>query len=99
VAIARALMQGPELILADEPVASLDPESAASVMDLLVRVCVEDGLTVMCTLHQVEFALRWTQRVVGLREGAVVLDERTAVLDAARLRGLYGSAPELARFR
>src|SRR5262249_44799294 len=57
VAIARALMQEPELILADEPVASLDPETAASVMDLLVRVCREDGLTVVCTLHQVELAL------------------------------------------
>jgi phosphonate transport system ATP-binding protein len=93
VAIARALMQGPELVLADEPVASLDPESAASVMDLLVRVCREDGLTVVCTLHQVELALRWTQRVVGLRDGEVVLDEPTAVLDSARLRALYGARP------
>jgi phosphonate transport system ATP-binding protein len=95
VAIARALMQGPELILADEPVASLDPESAASVMDLLVRVCREDGLTVICTLHQVELALRWTRRVVGLRNGAVVLDEPTTVLDTVRLRTLYGT-PERA---
>jgi phosphonate transport system ATP-binding protein len=93
VAIARALMQGPELVLADEPVASLDPESAASVMDLLVRVCREDGLTVVCTLHQVELALRWTRRVVGLRDGAVVLDEPTAVLDSTRLHSLYGARP------
>jgi phosphonate transport system ATP-binding protein len=96
VAIARALMQGPELVLADEPVASLDPESAASVMDLLVRVCREDGLTVVCTLHQVELALRWTRRVVVLRDGAVVLDEPTAVLDSTRLRALYGARPETA---
>ncbi|MFB9835855.1 phosphonate ABC transporter ATP-binding protein [Actinoallomurus acaciae] len=94
VAIARALMQRPELVLADEPVASLDPESAASVMDLLVRVCREDGLTVVCTLHQVELALRWTRRVVGLRDGTVVLDAPTSALDTSRLRGLYGTVPE-----
>jgi phosphonate transport system ATP-binding protein len=99
VAIARALMQGPELVLADEPVASLDPETAGSVMDLLVRVCREDGLTVVCTLHQIEFALRWTRRVIGLRDGVVVLDEPTAVLDSARLRRLYGVAPEVAPAR
>ncbi|WP_214319801.1 phosphonate ABC transporter ATP-binding protein [Nonomuraea sediminis] len=92
VAIARMLLQRPELVLADEPVASLDPETAASVMDLLVRVCREDGLTMVCTLHQVELALRWTERVVGLREGRVRLDEATSLLDEVRLRGLYTAA-------
>ncbi|MFB4275308.1 MULTISPECIES: phosphonate ABC transporter ATP-binding protein [unclassified Nonomuraea] len=93
VAIARALLQRPELMLADEPVASLDPETAASVMDLLVRVCREDGLTMVCTLHQIELALQWTRRVVGLRLGEVRLDEPTDLLDAVRLRGLYVSDP------
>ncbi|GAA3708379.1 phosphonate ABC transporter ATP-binding protein [Nonomuraea antimicrobica] len=93
VAIARALLQRPELVLADEPVASLDPETAASVMDLLVRVCREDELTMVCTLHQIELALQWTRRVVGLRLGEVRLDEPTEALDAVRLRGLYASAP------
>ncbi|MEV6039411.1 phosphonate ABC transporter ATP-binding protein [Nonomuraea sp. NPDC052116] len=93
VAIARALLQRPELVLADEPVASLDPETAASVMDLLVRVCHEDGLTMVCTLHQIELALRWTRRVVGLRLGEIRLDEPTELLDAVRLRGLYLSDP------
>ncbi|MBF8192224.1 phosphonate ABC transporter ATP-binding protein [Nonomuraea sp. K274] len=93
VAIARALLQRPELVLADEPVASLDPETAASVMDLLVRVCREDGLTMVCTLHQIELALQWTGRVVGLRLGEVKLDEPTDLLDAVRLRGLYLSDP------
>ncbi|TDD45346.1 phosphonate ABC transporter ATP-binding protein [Nonomuraea terrae] len=93
VAIARALLQRPELVLADEPVASLDPETAASVMDLLVRVCREDGLTMVCTLHQIELALQWTRRVVGLRRGEVRLDEPTGALDAVRLRGLYLSDP------
>ncbi|MEO3869877.1 phosphonate ABC transporter ATP-binding protein [Nonomuraea sp. B12E4] len=93
VAIARALLQRPELVLADEPVASLDPETAASVMDLLVRVCREDGLTMVCTLHQIDLALQWTRRVVGLRMGAIRLDEPTDRLDAVRLRGLYLSDP------
>ncbi|GAA2888916.1 phosphonate ABC transporter ATP-binding protein [Nonomuraea rubra] len=93
VAIARALLQRPELMLADEPVASLDPETAASVMDLLVRVCREDGLTMVCTLHQIELALEWTRRVVGLRLGEIRLDEPTELLDAVRLRGLYLSDP------
>ncbi|MFC5829400.1 phosphonate ABC transporter ATP-binding protein [Nonomuraea insulae] len=93
VAIARALLQQPELVLADEPVASLDPETAASVMDLLVRVCGEDGITMVCTLHQIELALEWTRRVVGLRLGEIRLDEPTELLDAVRLRGLYLSNP------
>ncbi|GAA3540956.1 phosphonate ABC transporter ATP-binding protein [Nonomuraea rosea] len=93
VAIARALLQRPELVLADEPVASLDPETAASVMGLLVQVCREDGLTMVCTLHQIELALQWTRRVVGLRLGEVRLDEPTELLDTVRLRGLYLSDP------
>ncbi|WP_410869597.1 phosphonate ABC transporter ATP-binding protein [Nocardia sp. A7] len=74
VAIARTLMQKPGLVLADEPVASLDPENAAIVMDLLFRVCIEEKLTVVCTLHQVDLALGWAHRIVGLRNGQKVLD-------------------------
>ncbi|KQY38000.1 MULTISPECIES: phosphonate ABC transporter ATP-binding protein [Nocardia] len=74
VAIARTLMQQPALVLADEPVASLDPENAAVVMDLLFRVCIEEKLTVVCTLHQVDLALGWAHRIVGLRNGQKVLD-------------------------
>ncbi|MGY0500363.1 phosphonate ABC transporter ATP-binding protein [Nocardia sp. FBN12] len=74
VAIARTLMQQPGLLLADEPVASLDPENAAIVMDLLFRVCIEEKLTVVCTLHQVDLALGWAHRIVGLRNGQKVLD-------------------------
>lgn len=78
VAIARTLMQRPGLLLADEPVASLDPENAGVVMDLLFRVCMEEKLTVVCTLHQVDLALGWAHRLVGLRAGRKVLD-RSAV--------------------
>ena len=74
VAIARTLMQQPQLLLADEPVASLDPESSAQVLELLLRVAMEEKMTVIVTLHQVELALGWAHRIVGLRDGQVVLD-------------------------
>jgi len=74
VAIARTLMQQPQLLLADEPVASLDPESSAQVLELLLRIAIEEKMTVIVTLHQVELALGWAHRIVGLRDGQVVLD-------------------------
>ena len=92
VAIARTLMQGPELVLADEPVASLDPESAAQVLDVLVRVCAEDRLTVVCSLHQVELAIGWSDRIIGLRAGRVVLDRSTAGLQRAQVEAVYRDA-------
>ncbi|MGH9185362.1 MAG: phosphonate ABC transporter ATP-binding protein [Acidimicrobiales bacterium] len=89
VAIARTLMQEPALLLADEPVASLDPESSAQVMDVLFRICVEEQLTVVCALHQVEFAMGWAQRIIGLRDGRVVLDQQAAHLDSADVMAVY----------
>lgn len=89
VAIARTLMQRPSLLLADEPVASLDPESSAQVMDVLFRIVVEDKLTVICTLHQVELALGWAQRIVGLRDGQVVLDREVDNLDQDAVMDVY----------
>ena len=74
VAIARTLMQKPKIVLADEPVASLDPEISGQVMDLLVQCCIEDNITVLCSLHQVDLALGWANRLIGLRAGKVVLD-------------------------
>lgn len=74
VAIARALIQEPVVLLADEPVASLDPVSSASVMELLQEISRELGLTVICSLHQVELAMDFADRITGLRGGAVVLD-------------------------
>ena len=74
VAIARTLMQKPEIVLADEPVASLDPEISGQVMDLLVQCCIEDDITVLCSLHQVDLALGWANRLIGLRAGKIVLD-------------------------
>ena len=89
VAIARTLMQQPTMILADEPVASLDPESSAQVMDVLFRIVLEDQLSVIVTLHQVELALGWAQRIVGLRDGRVVLDQPAASLDETSLLDVY----------
>lgn len=89
VAIARALFQQPELVLADEPVASLDPETSAQVMALLFALCREDGLTAVCSLHQVDLALGWAQRMVGMRAGAVVLDRPASQLTPEDARWVY----------
>ena len=90
VAIARALMQDPELLLADEPVASLDPESSSQVMALIREIAAERGLTVVCSLHQVDLALGWGDRIVGLRAGRVVLDIATAGLSRDQVMEIYG---------
>lgn len=89
VAIARTLMQRPTLLLADEPVASLDPESSAQVMDVLFRIVVEEQLTVICTLHQVELAMGWANRIVGLRDGRTVLDRPVDGLDEREVMDVY----------
>jgi phosphonate transport system ATP-binding protein len=84
------LVQGAEVILADEPVASLDPVSARRVMDILRRLNRDDALTVLVTLHQVDYALRYCDRVVALKSGKVVYDGPTGGLDPARLVDIYG---------
>ena len=89
VAIARSLMQKPKIVLADEPVASLDPEISGQVMELLVQSCIEDGITVLCSLHQVDLALGWADRLIGLRDGKVVLDSLVKDLDQEEVMGVY----------
>lgn len=89
VAIARTIMQKPKLVLADEPVASLDPEISGQVMDVLFRVCTEDNLSVICSLHQVDLALGWAKRLVGLRDGKVVLDRPADGLSTADVMTVY----------
>jgi phosphonate transport system ATP-binding protein len=89
VSVARALMQHPEVLLADEPVASLDPESADQVMALIAGISREDSLTVVCSLHQVDLALAWGERLVGLRSGRTVLDLPTAGLSRDRVMAVY----------
>ena len=92
VAIARALVQRAKIILADEPIASLDPESARNVMEILARINKEHGITVLVSLHQVQFARRFCERTVALRLGEVVYDGASADLTAPLLRSLYGTA-------
>ena len=94
VAIARALVQHAKLILADEPIASLDPESARNVMEILARINKERGITVLVSLHQVQFARRYCPRTVALRLGEVVYDGPSSELTAPLLRNLYGTAVE-----
>jgi phosphonate transport system ATP-binding protein len=89
VAIARTLMQAPGLVLADEPVASLDPENAGVVMDLLFQICIEEKLTVVCTLHQVDLALGWAHRLVGLRNGKKVLDRPAVGMTRDEVMAIY----------
>lgn len=90
VAIARALMQDPEILLADEPVASLDPESSQQVMNLIREIGMERSLTVVCSLHQVELALSWGDRIIGLRAGSLVLDTPTEGLGKDQVMEIYG---------
>lgn len=89
-AIARALVQGADTVLADEPIASLDPVSARSVMELLARLNKEEGLTVVVSLHQVDAAVTFCKRVVAMRDGSVVYDGAPAGLTQDILRNIYG---------
>lgn len=89
VAIARALMQNPKLILADEPVASLDPKLSDSVLELLRSIAREDGIPVLVSLHVLPLALRHSDRIVGLKHGDMLVSAPTATLDAEALSVLY----------
>ena len=88
VAIARALAQEARVILADEPVASLDPESAAAVLDTLHRVA-KAGVAVVASLHQVHLAMSYADRIVALRDGRVVADAPATSLDARAVEQIY----------
>ncbi len=90
VAIARALMQGAELILADEPIASLDPVSARNVMEILARINLEDRRTVVVSLHQVDYALRYCERIIALKHGEIVYDGSSADVSVDMLHDIYG---------
>jgi phosphonate transport system ATP-binding protein len=90
VGIARALMQRPELILADEPVASLDPATAHSVLDHLEQMNKRDGMTVLCNLHFLSLARRYADRVIALKAGELVFDGGPDEIDDARFKEIYG---------
>jgi len=91
VAIARALAQRPQVLLADEPVGSLDPEAARDIMRLLRQLAVGDNLAVLCVLHQVELAYEYADRVIGVRDGRIAFDRSSQDLPREAVRELYVS--------
>jgi phosphonate transport system ATP-binding protein len=95
-AIARAMVQQSRIILADEPIASLDPESSRNVMESLAQLNQEDGVTILVSLHQIDFAMRYCPRSIALKGGVVVYDGPTDQLTVTKLQEIYG--PNIAEF-
>jgi phosphonate transport system ATP-binding protein len=90
VSIARALAQRPRVLLADEPIASLDPEASEDILALLRRLAKEEGLAVLCVLHQPQLARKYADRLVGLRDGIVAFDDAPGRVHEAQVAALYG---------
>lgn len=90
VGIARALLQNPELMLIDEPTASLDPKTSRQIMRLIRELCEERGLTAIINIHDVDLARRFSDRIVGLHAGRIVFDGPPTALDAETLTRIYG---------
>ncbi len=95
VGIARALMQEPKLILADEPVASLDPVLAHSILQYLEQLNKQDGITVLCSLHFLDLVHRYATRVIGLKDGELVFDGLPKELTRQRFKEVYGEEAEM----
>ncbi len=91
VGIARALLQNPDLLLVDEPTASLDPKTSRQIMRLITEVCGEHGLAAIINIHDVALAQLFVERIIGLRQGEVVYDGSPHGLDADQLTGIYGA--------
>ncbi len=94
VGIARALAQQPKLILADEPIASLDPKSSEEVLKLLRKICSEKGITIIVNLHQVEYAKQYADRIIALKAGELVFDGSPEQLTKAKQAEIYGTTVE-----
>ena len=90
VGIARATMQDPELVLADEPTSSLDPKTSVEIMELLARLARERGIPVVVNIHNVELAKRFAERIVGMSQGAIVFDGAPSELRESDLLAIYG---------
>jgi len=89
VGIARAIIKKPLLLLADEPVASLDPKSSNLILSLLKKINQEFGTTILCNLHQVDLAKKYSDRVVGLIDGTIIFDEKSSNINEAYLKKIY----------
>ena len=94
VGIARALMQEPEMILADEPVASLDPALAHSIMRYLLEINQDDGITVLCSLHFLDLVQQYSTRAIALNNGELVFDGTPDEIDDERFLHIYGQEAE-----
>lgn len=94
VGIARAMMQEPEMILADEPVASLDPVLAHSIMQYLEKINQEDGVTIVCSLHFLDLVHRYADRAIALNEGKLMFDGTPAEIDDEKFKEIYGKEAE-----
>ena len=94
VAIARALSQKPKIILADEPVSSLDPKLMKETMDLLKGICVEKEITLITSLHFLEFAKRYGTRIIGMRQGRIVFDGKPEDLTEKDIMDIYGETKD-----
>ena len=95
VALARTLTQDPQIILADEPVAALDPVTAKQVMQDFVRINQEMGISILLNIHHVELALEYADRIIGIRAGKIVYDGPSANVDKAVLSAIYGDDSEM----
>jgi phosphonate transport system ATP-binding protein len=93
IAIARAMLQDPEILLADEPVASLDPINSETVMQSIAEINHARGITVLVNLHSIDIARRYCQRIIGMRNGQIVFDGPVAELTDAAIGEIYGSKP------
>ena len=89
-ALARTLTQGPQIILADEPVAALDPVTAKQVMQDFVRINQEMGISILLNIHHVELALEYADRIIGIRAGRIVYDGPSSNVDQTVLDAIYG---------
>ena len=94
VGIARAMVQEPEMILADEPVASLDPVLAHSIMQYLEKINQEDGVTVLCSLHFLDLVHRYADRAIALNEGKLMFDGAPQAIDDEKFKEIYGKEAE-----
>lgn len=91
VGIARALIQNPKLVLCDEPIASLDPNASKIIMDHLSNINKEKGITCLLNLHQVDVAVRYSHRIIGINKGRVIFDGKPEDLSKAKIHEIYGS--------
>ena len=95
VAIARTLMQNPAIILADEPVSSLDPKLSRVILDILKKICREDGITALVSLHTLDLTKEYADRIVGLNGGQILFDGPTNDLTASMVENIYRESPKL----